>query len=206
MVLIGSYQFDDSGFKALKRPPVAIDGGANHGEFSVNWMRHGGRVVGVEPTEALCQEIGAKSQGLDGVFLGAALGAREGVRDFYVWDDDQMSSLFDKTGIKHDGREVVPPPTQVVQVPVITLEMIIFTELGGVPPDVLKLDVEGAEFEILLESDLYGINQIAVEFHRECDPGDRYTMTQERLADEFDTIAFRESADGHHVVATYLRR
>ncbi len=68
-------------------------------------------------------------------------------------------------GINQEPQSIEDRPVQKITVPMITLQDI-YNEIGT-NIDLLKLDIEGAEYEVLLDADPIP-KQITVEFHEHC--------------------------------------
>ena len=171
--------------------PTAIDAGAAFGEFCLPWASMGGRVVGLEPIPYLARElqknVDLSDYGELVTVVTAALDIREGpgTRLINIWKDNHESTSF---YLKNNMKT----PDAVVRVNTLSLADVIRMYLDGRPPDLLKMDIEGEEFEILLTADLTGIPQIIVEFHRECEADGQYDGCWKRLG-ELDYVC-----DGHH--------
>jgi len=164
----------------LSCPPTAIDAGAALGEFCLPWALMGGRVVGLEPIPYLARElqknVDVNDYGELITVVTAALDIREGPgnRLINIWKSNhEATSFYLKNNMK--------TPDVVVMVNTLSLADVIRMYLDDRPPDLLKLDIEGEEFEILLTADLTGIPQIIVEFHREADVENQYDACWERL-------------------------
>lgn len=138
--------------EAMRRtvPPggVVYDIGANVGFFTVLAARmvgDGGRVLAFEPIEAaatLAREAALRSDLADRVEVRtAAVGASSGTARMCsvaaggIWS--HMSTV----------REPHPLTIEEVDVPLVSLDDVIAA--GAPPPDVIKLDVEGAEGDVL---------------------------------------------------------
>ncbi len=135
-----------------------LDLGANYGLFAkAITARFGCRCLAVEPSPepfaAICEtSLISKVQG--------AAAAKSGMAPFHIAPDSIFSSLY-RTG------EVV----HVIEVRAFSLPKL-FELVGQRPLDLLKMDIEGAEIELLNEcppSILRQIRQISIEFHDHCD-------------------------------------
>jgi FkbM family methyltransferase len=93
-------------------------------------------------------------------YLQAALGPRPGHMQFFESRRDVSGSIFPT------HRNIAAGDVDTYDVPVVTLDDLL-RQVGG-HVDVLKIDVEGAEFEVLEKATpgaLARIDQILVEFH-----------------------------------------
>ena len=131
-----------------------IDAGAHRGEFSAAVsMLTGARVLALEPNQELWDGHDSDER-IDNRSL--ALGAERGVAKFHLSTQKESSSLLVAT----------PGKIRTIDVAVVTLEGILDECKSEV--DCLKLDIEGAECEVLLSSPDYALQackQITVEFH-----------------------------------------
>ncbi len=123
----------------LRPGSTFYDVGANVGLFSLIAARHigeGGQVVAFEPWAGNVDYL-RKHVSLNGFeqrvhVVEAAVGASEGMALFQPSESPAMGRLS---------------PDGSVSVPILTLDS--YVEGGGRPPDVLKVDVEGAELQVL---------------------------------------------------------
>jgi FkbM family methyltransferase len=138
--LLGSAEPELQAFleRHLRRGSVFYDVGANVGYFSIvgaALVGPGGQVVAFEPSAANVAALrrNAELNGLDHVrVVEAAVGGAAGHARFDPGPSDQQGRLTD------DGQ---------VQVDVVTVDDVV---AGGTPPpDVVKIDVEGAELACL---------------------------------------------------------
>ncbi len=154
---------------------VVIDAGAHRGEFSAEIMtRFGCQCHLIEANPMLAEKLsvpGAAS------ITNAALAARDGRTTFHNNDNPEGGSIVPNgapisksaSGLPDAARRAdweIGAPTA-VEVETISLPR--FMERIGVEKiDLLKLDIEGAEFDLIAstpESVLRRVNQITVEFH-----------------------------------------
>lgn len=158
-------------------PQVVVDLGSNIG-LSILFFRlrfPGARIFGVEPDPAafaLLQRNVARYGG-DVTVVQAAVGDHEGVATFWSAPGAVASSLF-KT---HDAQEPV-------EVPVRTLASLL-ADAGVTHVDVLKLVVEGSEFEALRSVDLATVDTLAGEIALTAD-GDRSEAAFRSLLTDYD--------------------
>ena len=160
----------------LPRGAVVIDAGAHRGEFSRQAKSEFGcRCYGLEPNPALFAAL------LDADFEGkacCALSGRDGTAAFLLSDNPEAGHLSPTSparprGSLNDCRAGgtwcpgLPAEANVVQVEAVSLETAL-RRFGLERIDLLKLDIEGAEFQVLGEAPahvLQSIGQITVEFH-----------------------------------------
>jgi len=161
------------GYVAIAPDAIVVDVGANIGDFAVQAARQcpQGRVIAVEPLRTAGTRIAtqARLNSLSNVsWVHAALSGVEG----------QVSAL-------QNGACYRTAADTAEAARVITLGGLM-TELGLARIDLLKLDCEGAEWDVLpaAEAVLPSVAQICMEYH--CEGG----WTAERLADWLTTRGF----------------
>ena len=138
----------------LTKDSVVVDAGAHRGEFSAEIIRRFGcQCHLVEANPKLVETLivaGAKS------ITPAALDAHDGRGMLHVSGNPEATGLFDAGSA-----------TTSVEVETISLATLM-QRLGIAKVDILKLDIEGAEFDLIASTPdqiLQRINQITVEFH-----------------------------------------
>jgi FkbM family methyltransferase len=138
----------------LTKDSVVVDAGAHRGEFSAEIIRRFGcQCHLVEANPRLVETLivaGAES------ITPAALDARDGRGMLHVSENLEATGLFD-AGSASIG----------VDVETIALATLM-QRLGITKIDILKLDIEGAEFDLIAstpDQTLQRISQITVEFH-----------------------------------------
>lgn len=147
---------------------VVVDLGMNKGEFS-DWIIRNtdARCVGVEPVPELFRSL-PRSDRIEPEQ--AAVGARSGRQSLYV-PRDTCASLA-SAGLTREGDQV--------EVEVMTLAALMRAHrIEWI--DLLKIDIEGAEIELLEGLDkatLGRIGQMTVEFHDFVRPSDRPRVAQ----------------------------
>jgi len=147
-------------------PPGAtvVDIGANAGVFTL-WALKGGaaRVIAVEPSPRMCEYLSrnVSSNGFSNVtVVQAACGGRTGEAILYYRGSEGLNSLYCRDVLGSAFRPLC-------RMPVLTLEDI-FSRYGVETCHLLKIDCEGAEYEILLnarQDTLNRIERIAMEYH-----------------------------------------
>lgn len=134
-------------FKAVVAPGATVlDVGANLGAYTVlfaQWVGPGGRVFAFEPAPESRSGLSRQLE-LNGVETRVtvrpeAVAAASGTR------------LFQAEGLRGDNRLALPhgPAPAAVCTSVPTTSIDEFCEQAGIEPDILKIDVEGAELEVL---------------------------------------------------------
>ncbi|RIK78039.1 MAG: hypothetical protein DCC67_11990 [Planctomycetota bacterium] len=147
--------------------PVVLDCGSNEGEFAA-WAHRefGARVYGYEPDSRLYAELERK-QHPDVTFFCKAIAGKKGTAQFHLRASKCSSLHYGEPG----GGD-----TEVVETATLSDE---FARLGLKHVDLLKMDIEGAELDVLQTTPpetLQRINQISVEFHDFIRPDDRPTI------------------------------
>jgi FkbM family methyltransferase len=165
-----------------------LDLGANYGRFAqAITARFGCRCTAVEPSPEPFAAI-AESPLISKVQAAAA--AKSGTLPFHIAVDSIASSLS-------------PPETVVDVIHVHALSLPeLFDLVGARPLDLLKMDIEGAEIELLNTcpaSILQQIRQITVEFHDHngLTPAAEVSATLTRLH-KLGFFSVRMSRHGHH--------
>jgi FkbM family methyltransferase len=138
----------------LTKDSVVVDAGAHRGEFSAEIIRRFGcQCHLVEANPRLVETlIVARAESI----TAAALDARDGRGMLHVSENPEATGLFDA------GSATIG-----VEVETISLATLM-QRLGIAKIDILKLDIEGAEFDLIASTPdqiLQRINQITVEFH-----------------------------------------
>jgi FkbM family methyltransferase len=184
---------------------VVIDAGCSYeADFSIYLIgRHGVRAFGVDPTRkhrAALQQLEARYPGR---FMHApwAIAARDGTLTFHESRINESGSLFsDHINILHDE-------TTSYDVEAVSLDSLL-KRLGVGTVDILKLDLEGAEYELLeaaTPGELGPFRQLFVEFHHHAvshvNPADT-----RRLVDRVSGFGFRAfSVDDHNFLFYRVR-
>ena len=144
---------------------VVIDAGCSYeADFSVCLMqRHGVRAFGVDPTrkhQGALRTLEARSGGRF-VHVPCALAAADGVVTFHESRTNESGSLLP------DHVNVIQDQTTSYDVEAVTVRSLL-ARLGLETVDILKLDLEGAEYALLTDIDaaeLRAVRQLFVEFH-----------------------------------------
>jgi FkbM family methyltransferase len=138
---------------ALPEGARIVDCGANVGEFSRAMVRRfNASCIALEPVAAHYAQIGSPI-----VAMQVAMGANCGRRTFGV-SENPLESGFLSTGSDE---------TTTIEVDTITLSALM-SNLGWQYADLVKMDIEGAEIEVLdgcSDDTLAAIGQWTIEFH-----------------------------------------
>ncbi|WP_164921534.1 FkbM family methyltransferase [Rhodopirellula baltica] len=135
---------------------VVFDVGANFGITSLvadGAVRDGGTVVAFEPSAQNLKvlEFNMNASAINPFRVERfCVGDHEGMTDFYLLGGDGMhtsNSLNFGQEAGHEITHVKPDQTTIVQVPIRTLDA--YCSNTGLVPDVIKIDVEGAELQVL---------------------------------------------------------
>ncbi|MEM1445774.1 MAG: FkbM family methyltransferase [Planctomycetota bacterium] len=188
----------------LSRGDLVLDGGANHGEFAHLVVdAYGVECHSYEPNPKLRDGIAAR----DGLTLHPdAIGGEDGSAIFMIDPENSEASR-----LSGHATTAGPADTPSVEVPVAGLARLIgdFTQ-DGRRITLLKLDVEGAEYDGLLNTPqdlLDRVDQLTVEFH---DHDQTMTIAQVReVIEHVEAAGFRSirwSVFGHGDVGFVHRR
>lgn len=149
----------------LSPDSVVIDAGCSYqADFSICLMqRHGVRAIGVDPTRKHQDALRRIEGQHPGRFSHVpwAIAATDGRLTFHESRVNESGSLFD------DHVNVIRDETTSYEVEAVTLGTLL-ARLGLETVDILKLDLEGAEydlFERVTARELWPFQQLFVEFH-----------------------------------------
>jgi FkbM family methyltransferase len=144
---------------------VVIDAGCSYeADFSVCLMqRHGVRAFGVDPTRKHQSALRALEARYPGRFVhvSCAIAAADGVVTFHESRTNESGSLL------RDHVNVLQDDTTSYDVEAVTVRSLL-AHLSLETVDILKLDLEGAEYALLTDIDaaeLRPVRQLFVEFH-----------------------------------------
>ncbi len=129
-------------------PATVVDIGVNHGQFLhlASRLWPGADIIGVEPNAALAEKAIGIYAGNSRVRVEAcAVGAEDGTIDLFVTANDQNSSIHKPTAAFHDDRS----NDGVVRTDPVKLARLDGLLDGAKGPMLLKIDVQGAELEVL---------------------------------------------------------
>lgn len=154
--IIGTFIRQDYG--TVSNRSIVMDIGASLGSFSLASAQQGARVLAFEPApasfEILSRNIQLNGRGEQISPHQQCVGGKAGKRDFFISKLSPLSSFHAR-----EGEKIVVDGT--------TLEKI-FADHRLPRLDVLKLDCEGAEYEILYRTPaetLKKIREIRLEYH-----------------------------------------
>lgn len=148
-----------------------IDIGANVADTALDFAKKGAKVVAFEPVKHL-YELGLKNMSLNShledniILVNRAVGAKRGMLDL---DANSLKNYVDKT--------------ENYSIEVITIPDVLND--WNFPPDVLKMDCEGCEFEIVMEEDLTMFNDVIFEHHSELAGKDANPLIEKLTSDGF---------------------
>ena len=146
-------------YPILNQESVVLDLGANKGEFT-NYIRnqYKSKCYAIEANEKLFHEI--ESEFVQK--MNVAITKEDGPINFFLSKNNESSSLI------RDFESQWGKLSEVVVEGICWKSMLRKLELENLVIDVLKIDIEGAELELIEnfdEGDAKLINQITVEFH-----------------------------------------
>ena len=137
---------------------VVIDAGAHKGEFSLQLTeKYGCSCYLIEANPRLAAKLPSSVKET----INAALSDYDGTIQFSIEENLESSQVLSPSSVKSKGRD------QVVEVESLSLETLV-KNFNLEKVDLLKLDIEGAEFPLLTSASsdlLSSISQITVEFH-----------------------------------------
>jgi FkbM family methyltransferase len=144
---------------ALHKESLVVDGGANLGRFSLAILQSFGcRCIAIEPVEDYLEQI-PEQQGLQKLM--GALSGSNGHADFWVSGQLESSSLHAAVSQGAGGEKTL------IRVPTFSWSGF-RKSLAIEQVTLLKLDIEGAEIELLrsmTDAELLSIPQLIIEFH-----------------------------------------
>jgi len=154
---LGEYKFT-----ARKRNPIVIDGGAHIGISAIffNKLYPDAKVIAIEPDprNVKLMETNIRRQNVSGILIEqSALSHNNAPVSLYRYSWSWSNSIIKEVWGDKDR------PTDAIKVPSILLSNLISEEIS-----LLKLDIEGAEYEVLNEAKdkLSLVNEIIMEFHK----------------------------------------
>lgn len=130
-------------------PATVVDIGVNHGQFLHLAARlwPSATIVGVEPNAALAAKAAGLYRADSRIRIeSCAVGAENGNIELFVTANDQNSSIHQPCDAFHDDRK----DDGVVKIETVPLKRLDGLLDGAAGPMVLKVDVQGAEMDVLL--------------------------------------------------------
>jgi len=156
---LGEYKDIEQIVKSAKAP--IIDSGAQAGFFSLycRALNMDTLIYAIEPSESNLESLeeNLSMNNIKGVeIVPAALANKSGLRDFYISTDTHNHSLF---------KVLTPQITKTSKIKTYSLDDFL-KEQGIDEVSLLKLDIEGSEYEVLNNfTSWYKINNIVLEYH-----------------------------------------
>jgi FkbM family methyltransferase len=152
---ISQFMFHSFAESAFCRQGIAFDLGANHGQFATYLARHFRRVVAVEPNPNI--SLDNLPQNIE--VLRCAIGWPKGRQAFHFTEVDDASAIIENA-------------SEITNETLFTVDLISLADLFSPYQtdriSFVKMDIEGAEVDLLLHEDasvLQRIDQLTVEFH-----------------------------------------
>ena len=131
----------------IKEGDTVFDVGANMGNRVKTFLGFNARVIAVEPQKSCIQYLRLMF-GKKITLITKGLGAREGIKKFYISDSSTISTFSEEyiQAVKKSGRFSKNKWDKTEEIEITTLDNLI--QLYGVPA-FIKIDVEGFEKEVL---------------------------------------------------------
>ncbi|MBC7630274.1 FkbM family methyltransferase [Aeromicrobium sp.] len=174
--------------QGLGRNPVLVDIGAHIGCFSLQFVtRHpGARVEAYEPTPSTGSYLQAnvEANGLSGQIAVHRRAVAATAGQLVMADNGAGSG---HNGVLHLGEA----GSVTIEVPCVSLADV-FEAVGG-QVDLIKMDAEGAEYDIILNSSpesMSGVRRVVMEYHAL--PGHSFEELESRLGEGGLTLVRRE--------------
>ncbi len=185
-------------FPNLSSNSVVIDAGCSYeADFSLYMIKHYGlKAYGVDPTLKHRKALAVLEEKYKGNFMHMplAIGAVDSTLTFYESENNESGSMLkDHVNVRQDK-------TISYEVEVVTLKSIL-PKIGVEKIDILKLDLEGAEYDLLHginKDDLLPFNQIFIEFHHHALKQFNKTDTK-RMVERICNLGYKSfSLDDHN--------
>jgi FkbM family methyltransferase len=155
---------------------VIVDVGANIGLFTLYAAREApaARIISIEPFPETCQRLSqlVKANRLDerviivncaisGSSGVAAMDAASGIPSQYKRIHSEATRALNP---KYRGPAAIAQPEGGVPVRAETLQEVL-DDVKGAPADLLKMNIHGSEYEVLMSAPLHEFRRIAVQYH-----------------------------------------
>lgn len=173
------------------RGSMVIDAGAHRCEFAhILASKYGARVIALEPNNTLSADHSHKEVRL----LRSALADADGQGALFIGDNLEASSIIHEDASDAGGSVGVPCEFRSVRSLIAEFNI---DRIG-----LLKLDIEGAEFDVIKSIDkelAHLIDQITIEFHPAAPRGKEFLPIDEAISHlkSLDFQMFRSSHTGY---------
>ena len=144
-------------------PMIVVDIGARGG-IEWYWRVFGDhvRIIAFEPDPEECRRLNERA-GKNVTFIAAALGSTSGPRTLYVMRHADSTSFY--AGVPEWNRRYVFADNAGIEREITVQTTTLRDALQGQEPDFIKLDAEGAEFDILCGADLAPVLGLVAELN-----------------------------------------
>ncbi len=184
----------------MNREDVVLDLGMHIGVFAVYCCRVAGLVIGVEPDlenyRLACLNLEENRCANNHLYRAAVVGDERTEAPFWL---NRKRGKDGHSLIEKQGRERV-------MVPCVNVSDLISQH----KPTKVKVDIEGAEVEVLRGLDLSGVEHIVIEYHRIFlgDRGDNrfYDEIQDGLSKQFDWVKATRPKGFHSMIYAGMGR
>jgi len=165
---LNSQKLWDDVLSIIDEGTICIDCGANIGKVSAAWAAKGAIIHAFEPHPACFKALESNLQGQPNIYLyNEGVGCKNEILNLYLKNNTSADDINESASIISDKLNV--SSENFVQIPIIDLNE--FINNLRVCVDVLKLDIEGAEVELLNEMIDRGMHKkiglIVAELHEE---------------------------------------
>lgn len=148
------------------KKPTYLDIGTNdpiYGNNTFLFYKRGSRGVCVEADPSLFKNIRQKRREDVCLNVGVTFN-NETSADFYVFDEPAHNTLS-KEEAEHRNKVSDSKLKQVINIPLVNINLLIAKYFNGGKPNIISIDVEGIDFEIIktLDFDTYKPDMICIE-------------------------------------------
>jgi FkbM family methyltransferase len=198
----GGEVYTSGGFYEPGANDMVLDVGANVGAFSL-WLAQKSPTVRVFAVEPSAENFAELTRNLAGwrhqvTTLRLAVGGREG---FGMMDDGGRRS------VDHRVEPLAAGSAATDSFELVTLEKLMALA-GADHVDLLKMDIEGAEFDVfeqVSQATLKRIRKLTIEYHDNIRPG-TLDLIQRRLSETHDIVSRDGSVEGYGIIRGVLRQ